>query len=95
MIENSKEYYNEDKQEKERIKAMLKLNDNIFDYCHSNEGNEDILRELEEYRNWIKHSSHAGKEEYEEKLKELNDRMDKDKNKLTKKETENIIKKII
>ena len=96
MIENSKEYNVEDKHEKERIKAMLKLNDKIFDYCHSNEGNEDILRELEEYRNWIKHSSHAGKEEYEEKLKELNDRMDKEKNKsLTKKETGIINKKSI
>ena len=87
MIEKSKNYNDEDKNEKERIKAMLKLNDKIFDYCHSNEGNEDILRELEEYRNWIKHNSHAVKEEYEAKLKELNDNMNQDKAKLTKKET--------
>ena len=74
---------------------MIKLNDKIFDYYHSKEGNEDILRELEEYRNLIKDSSYAWKKEYGERLKELNDRMDKDKNKLTKKETGNIIEKNI
>ena len=51
---------------------MLKLNDKIFEYSHLYEGNEDILRELESYRNWIKHSSTVQKEEYEKKLKELN-----------------------
>ena len=54
---------------------MLKLNDKIFEYSHFYEDNEDILRELEGYRNWIKHSPNASKEEYEEKLKELNERM--------------------
>ena len=85
MIENSKKFNEEDNQEKERIKVLLKLNDKIFEYCHLNEGNEDILRELEGYRNWIKHSSHSKKEEIENKLKELNDRMNKDKNNSDKK----------
>ena len=47
---------------------------------HLYEGNEDILRVLEVYRNWIKHSSSVQKEEYDKKLKELNDTMQKDKN---------------
>ncbi len=64
MLENSKEFDTEDKHEKERIKAMLKLNDKIFEYSHLYEGNEDILRELEAYRNWIKHSTTVLKEEY-------------------------------
>ena len=84
MIENSNKCNEEDNKEKERIKALLKLNDKIFEYCHLNEGNEDILRELEGYRNWIKHSSHSPKEEFENKLKELNDRMSNEKNKKIK-----------
>ena len=82
IIEKSKENNEEDLNEKERIKAMLKLNDKIFEYSHLNEGNEDILRELEGYRNWIKHSAHSPKEEYETKLSELNDRMNIVKNKI-------------
>ena len=82
IIEESKKNNEEDLNEKERIKAMLKLNDKIFEYSHLNEGNEDILRELEGYRNWIKHSAHSPKEEYETKLSELNDRMNIVKNKI-------------
>ena len=80
MIEEAKKYSQEDMEEKERIQAMLRLNDKIFEYNHLYEGNEDILRELESYRNWIKHSSTALKEEYEQKLKELNDTMQKERN---------------
>ena len=61
MIENSKQYNEEDLNEQKRIKAMLKLNDKIFEYCHYFEGNENILRELEGYRTWIKHSPHSPK----------------------------------
>ena len=82
MIEDAKKFDKEDQEEKERIQAMLKLNDKIFEYSHLNEGNEDILRELEGYRNWIKHSAHSPKEEYETKLSELNDRMNIVKNKI-------------
>ena len=95
MIENSKQYNEEDLNEQKRIKAMLKLNDKIFEYSHLYEGNEDILRELEGYRNWIKHSPHSPKEEYESKLDELNERMNKDKNKnISRKQTGNINKKV-
>ena len=97
IIENSKVNNEEDLKEKERIKAMLKLNDKIFEYSHLNDGNEDILRELEGYRNWIKHSSHAQKEEYEAKLSEINERMNKDKNKVVSRKqtgTINLIKKM-
>ena len=80
MIENSKQFDAEDAHEKERIKAMLKLNDKIFEYIHLYEGDEDILRELEGYRNWLKHSEHAEKVEYENKLNELNEKMNQDKN---------------
>ena len=80
MIENSKEFDTEDKYEKEMIKDMIKLNDKIFEYSHLYEGNEDILRELEEYRNWLKHNDHVEKVEYENKLNELNEKMNKDKN---------------
>ena len=80
MIENSKQFDAEDAHEKERIKAMLKLNDKIFEYIHLYEGDEDILRELEGYRNWLKHSEHAEKVEYENKLNELNEIMNQDKN---------------
>ena len=80
MIKNSKEFEAQDKHEKERIKAMLKLNDKIFEYSHLYEGNEDILRELEGYRNWLKHSEHAEKVDYENKLNELNEKMIQGKN---------------
>ena len=79
MVEDSKKYEKQDLDEKERIQAMLKLNDKIFEYSHLYEGNEDILRELESYRNWIKHSTTVPKEDYELKLKELNDNMQEDK----------------
>ena len=93
MIENSKQYNEEDLNEQKRIKAMLKLNDKIFEYSHLYEGNEDILKELEGYRNWIKHSPHSPKEEYESKLDELNERMNKDKN-ISRKQTGYINKKV-
>ena len=80
MIEDAKIHEQEDLVEKERIQSRLRLNDKIFEYSHLYEGNEDILRELESYRNWIKHSSTVPKEDYEKKLKELNDTMLKDKN---------------
>ena len=81
MIEESKECEEKDKKEKDRIKAMLKLNDKIFEYCHLYDGNEDILRELEGYRTWIKHNPNVPKEEYEKLLKEINDKMGKGNNK--------------
>ena len=80
MIKNSKEFEAQDKHEKERIKAMLKLNDKIFEYSHLYEGNEDILRELEGYRNWLKHNEHAEKVDYQNKLNELNEKMIQGKN---------------
>ena len=80
MIENSKQFDAEDAHEQERIKAMLKLNDKIFEYSHLNEGNEDILRELEGVRNWLKHSENVEKVDYENKLNELNEKMNLDKN---------------
>ena len=78
-VEEAKKNEKQDKDEKERIQAMLRLNDKIFEYSHLYEGNEDILRELESYRNWIKHSSAVPKEDYEEKLKELNENMQAEK----------------
>ena len=78
-IEDAKKNEKQDLQEKERIQAMLRLNDKIFEYSHLYEGNEDILRELESYRNWIKHSTTVPKEDYEQKLKELNENMQSEK----------------
>ena len=78
-IEDAKKNEKQDLEERERIQAMLKLNDKIFEYSHLYEGNEDILRELESYRNWIKHSTMVPKEEYEQKLKELNENMQDEK----------------
>ena len=96
MVEEAQKYEQEDKEEKERIQAMLLLNDKIFEYSHLYEGNEDVLRELESYRNWIKHSTTVLKEEYEKKLKELNDTMIKDKNEAkTRKQTINSVKKTV
>jgi molecular chaperone DnaK (HSP70) len=80
MIQQAKSHEQEDLEEKKRIEAMLRLNDKIFEYNHLYEGNEDILRELESYRSWIKHSTTVPREEYEKKLKELNETMLKDKN---------------
>ena len=94
MVEDSQKHEQEDTEERERIQAMLRLNDKIFEYSHLYEGNEDILRELESYRNWIKHSTTVLKEEYEKKLKELNDTMVKDRNEpKTRKQTVNSVKK--
>mgnify|MGYP002626763420 FL=1 len=76
-VEDSKKNEKQDLDEKARIQAMLRLNDKIFEYSHLYEGNEDILRELEGYRNWIKHSTTVPKEEYEKKLEELNEIMQK------------------
>jgi molecular chaperone DnaK (HSP70) len=86
-IEESKKNEKQDLDEKARIQAMLRLNDKIFEYSHLYEGNEDILRELESYRNWIKHSTTVPKEEYEQKLKELNDNMQDDKRLANKNKT--------
>ena len=94
MVEDAQKHEQEDTEERERIQAMLRLNDKIFEYSHLYEGNEDILRELESYRNWIKHSTTVLKEEYEKKLKELNDTMVKDRNESkTRKQTVNSVKK--
>ena len=94
MVEDAQRHEQEDTEERERIQAMLRLNDKIFEYSHLYEGNEDILRELESYRNWIKHSTTVLKEEYEKKLKELNDTMIKDRNEAkTRKQTVNSVKK--
>ena len=86
-IEDAKKNEKQDLDEKSRIQAMLRLNDKIFEYSHLYEGNEDILRELESYRNWIKHSTTVPKEEYEQKLKELNDNMQDDKRLANKNKT--------
>jgi L1 cell adhesion molecule like protein len=86
-VEDSKKNEKQDLDEKSRIQAMLRLNDKIFEYSHLYEGNEDILRELESYRNWIKHSTTVTKEEYEQKLKELNDNMQDDKRLANKNKT--------
>ena len=94
MVDEAQKHEQEDTEERERIQAMLRLNDKIFEYSHLYEGNEDILRELESYRNWIKHSTTVLKEEYEKKLKELNDTMVKDRNETkTRKQTINSVKK--
>ena len=77
-IEDANKNEKQDSEEKERIQAMLRLNDKIFEYSHLYEGNEDILRQLESYRNWIKHSTSVSKEDYEKKLQELNDIMQED-----------------
>ena len=74
-VHEAKKFEKEDLEERERILAMLKLNDKIFEFSHLYEGNEDILRELESYRNWIKHSTAVPKQEYENKLQELNKAM--------------------
>jgi molecular chaperone DnaK (HSP70) len=77
-IEEANKNEKQDSEEKERIQAMLRLNDKIFEYSHLYEGNEDILRQLESYRNWIKHSTTVSKEDYEKKLQELNEIMQDD-----------------
>ena len=77
-IEDANKNEKQDSEEKERIQAMLRLNDKIFEYSHLYEGNEDILRQLESYRNWIKHSTTVSKDDYEKKLQELNDIMQED-----------------
>ena len=76
-VEDAKKNEKQDLEEKERIQAMLRLNDKIFEFSHLYEGNEDILRELESYRNWIKHSTTVPKEQYEQKLQELIETMQK------------------
>ena len=88
-VEDAKKNEKQDLEEKERIQAMLKLNDKIFEFSHLYEGNEDILRELESYRNWIKHSSSVPKEEYEQKLEELNGTMEKGINGIMKEKRKN------
>ena len=88
-VEDAKKNEKQDLEEKERIQAMLKLNDKIFEFSHLYEGNEDILRELESYRNWIKHSSSVPKEEYEQKLEELNGTMEKGINGILKEKRKN------
>ena len=79
IIEEAQKHEEDDLKEKARIQSMLRLNDKIFEFSHLYEGNEDILRELESYKNWLKHSSTVAKEEYEKKLVELNDSMEKEK----------------
>ena len=67
---------NEDTIEKERIQAMLKLNDTIMNYTHQYQGCNTELNQLLEYKTWMKQSARVRKEEYEKKEKELKDQME-------------------
>lgn len=71
MIASGYENEKEDEMEMQRIKSMLKLNDNIIKYSHEFGGFEDVRRDLESFRTWVKHSSNVPKEDYDNKILEL------------------------
>jgi len=79
-IKEAEKLFKDDKIEEERIKAMLHLNDLLVNYSHKYGENEEIRRNIDQYRNWLKHSSQVPKEEYIEKINELIKIMPKDDN---------------
>lgn len=75
-IEEGYKKVNEDTVERERIQAMLKLNDTIMNYTHQFQGCSAEQNQLLEYKTWMKQSTRLKKEEYEKKEKELRDQME-------------------
>ena len=76
MIRDGYMKVDEDTVERERIQAMLKLNDTIMNYTHQFQGCSVEQNQLLEYKTWMKQSTRLKKEEYEKKEKELRDQME-------------------
>lgn len=60
-----------DIEEEERIKAMILLNNLILEKAYYFENDESKKKIIDYYRNWMKHSPNASKEQFIEKYKEL------------------------
>lgn len=84
LIDNAEKCLEEDNKEKDRIKTMLKLNEQIFDYIHLYENDENIRVKLETIKNWIKHNTSAPKEQYISKIEKVNEIINKKKTKIKK-----------
>lgn len=83
MIKEAEEFAEEDKIAKEKIDAKNQLDNYVFSMKNtiedpeklanklSDENKETIKSAVEEAQEWIKNNTDATKEEYEEKLKEI------------------------
>ena len=80
-IKEAEKLFKDDKNEENRIKSMLKLNDLLVDYTHKYNENEEIKKTLDQFRNWLKHSTQLPKEEYDQKIEELNKSIPKENEK--------------
>ena len=80
-IKEAEKLFKDDKNEENRIKSMLKLNDLLVDYTHKYSENEEIKKILDQFRNWLKHSTQLPKEEYDKKIEELNKSIPKENEK--------------
>jgi molecular chaperone DnaK (HSP70) len=67
-IKEAEKLFKDDKNEENRIKSMLKLNDLLVNYTHKYSENEEIKKILDKFRNWLKHSTQLPKEEYNKKI---------------------------
>ena len=80
-IKEAEKLFKDDKNEENRIKSMLKLNDLLVNYTHKYSENEEIKKILDQFRNWLKHSTQLPKEEYDKKIEELNKSIPKENEK--------------
>jgi molecular chaperone DnaK (HSP70) len=87
-IKEAEKLFKDDKNEENRIKSMLKLNDLLVDYTHKYNENEEIKKTLDQFRNWLKHSTQLPKEEYDQKIEELNKSIPKENEKKTEEKKE-------
>ena len=71
IIQKAKLAKSDDEKNEERVKAQLKLNEEILNYTKIYGEDENLWPIIEEYRNWLMHAGNVPKEELEKKRCEL------------------------
>ena len=75
IIQKAKLAKSDDEKNEERVKAQLKLNEEILNYTKIYGEDENLWPIIEEYRNWLMHAGNVPKEELEKKRCELKKKM--------------------
>ncbi len=88
IIQKAKLAKLDDEKNEERVKAQLKLNEEILNYTKIYGEDENLWPIIEEYRNWLMHAGNVPKEELEKKRCELKKKMSKEDGNLDEEEKE-------
>ena len=88
IIQKAKLAKSDDEKNEERVKAQLKLNEEILNYTKIYGEDENLWPIIEEYRNWLMHAGNVPKEELEKKRCELKKKMSKEDGNLDEEEKE-------